>query len=180
VSATLDWCRADLGFATAVVADAGRGICLIGIGGERGEGALAAWRSRHAPGARLRACSGRPSPRLGAACRQLAEYGRGLRRAFELELDLRGTEFERAVWSGLLEVPFGEVTTYGQLARALGRPGAARAVGGAAGRNPVPVVVPCHRLLASGGLGGFTGGLEHKRALLALEGHAFEHQTEWA
>jgi methylated-DNA-[protein]-cysteine S-methyltransferase len=85
-------------------------------------------------------------------------------------LDLRGSSFQLTVWRALLKIPFGEVRTYGQLAEGLGRPGASRAVGAANGRNPVAILVPCHRVVAAGGrLGGYTGGLDVKRRLLAHE-----------
>ena len=101
---------------------------------------------------------------------QIAAYFAGLRRAFDLRLDPGGTPFQRAVWERLLAIPYGETLTYGELARRLGRPAAARAVGAANGRNPLPIVIPCHRLLGAGGrLTGYGGGLEAKRALLELE-----------
>lgn len=110
-------------------------------------------------------------PVLREAARQLDEYFEGLRTAFDLPLDLRcGTDFERAVWRLLREIPYGATRRYGELARQLGGAGLARAVGGACGRNPLPILVPCHRVVASGGgLGGFSAGLERKRALLELE-----------
>jgi methylated-DNA-[protein]-cysteine S-methyltransferase len=87
-----------------------------------------------------------------------------------LALDLRGTEFQRAVWAALARIPWAEVRTYGEIARLLGRPGAARAVGGANHENPVAILVPCHRVVQSQGrLGGYGGGLEVKRWLLAHE-----------
>ena len=104
------------------------------------------------------------------ACRQLDEYFAGGREQFDLRLDLRGTPFQRAVWAALGRIPSGSTTTYGALARSLGRPAAVRAVGAAVGRTPVPIVVPCHRVVASdGSLTGYLGGLERKRALLDLE-----------
>lgn len=105
------------------------------------------------------------------SARQLIEFARGERRDFELPLDLGGTEFQRAAWRAMTEIPFGETRTYGELAQVLGRPGAMRAVGAAAGANPVAIVVPCHRVLARGGIGGFSGGMRNKRALLLHEGH---------
>lgn len=121
-------------------------------------------------GARLtRSDGGRPS----AALRQLEEYLAGTRRDFELEIlaDPAASAFEQAAWEALCAIPFGEVRSYGQQARMLGKPGAARAVGRANGRNPVAVVVPCHRIIGSdGSLTGFTGGLSRKRWLLAHEG----------
>jgi methylated-DNA-[protein]-cysteine S-methyltransferase len=102
------------------------------------------------------------------AVRQLDEYFAGERRAFELPLRLDGTEFERAVWRELLKVPYGETTTYGALASAAGHAGEAREVGTAVGRTPVPIVVPCHRVVGSdGSLTGY--GLDRKRSLLDLE-----------
>lgn len=107
---------------------------------------------------------------LAAIETQLTEYAAGTRRAFDLPLDLHGTEFELRVWNALLEIPYGETRSYGELAQGLGDPGAARAVGGANGRNPVPIVVPCHRVVASNGLGGYSGGDGVKETLLAHEG----------
>jgi methylated-DNA-[protein]-cysteine S-methyltransferase len=102
---------------------------------------------------------------------QLGEYFAGERTTFDLALDPRGTPFELRVWRALLEIPYGTTTTYGELARALGTPRGARAVGLANGRNPLAIVVPCHRVIGSdGGLTGYGGGLDRKQALLALEG----------
>ena len=104
------------------------------------------------------------------AARELAEYFAGRRRAFDLPLCPAGTEFQRAVWAALQEVPFGEKTSYGELAEKLGRPAAARAVGGAVGKNPLLVLIPCHRVLGKdGSLTGFSAGLDLKKSLLALE-----------
>ncbi len=85
--------------------------------------------------------------------------------------NLRGTDFQKKVWRALQDIPFGEVRSYGDIAKAIGQPKAARAVGGACGKNPIPVLVPCHRVIASDGtLGGYTGDMEMKRRLLRLEG----------
>ncbi len=109
-------------------------------------------------------------PVLANAERQLTEYFAGKRRAFDLPLRFGGTDFQRAVWMALLTIPFGETSSYGAIARALGRPGAARAVGAANGRNPLSIVAPCHRVIGAGGaLTGFAGGLAAKQALLELE-----------
>lgn len=111
---------------------------------------------------------------LAPALAQVAEHFAGTRRRFELDLDLVGTPFQIEVWEALREIPWGETISYGELARRVGRPGGARAVGGANGRNPLPVVVPCHRVIAAdGGLGGFSSGLPVKRALLRFEGIVF-------
>ena len=109
-------------------------------------------------------------PVLEEAARQLAEYFRGARKVFDLPLRPIGTEFQLRVWRALREIPFGETRTYGDIARRLGRPGAARAVGMANHRNPLPVFIPCHRVVgANGALTGYAGGLMRKRALLQLE-----------
>jgi methylated-DNA-[protein]-cysteine S-methyltransferase len=108
---------------------------------------------------------------LQEAENQLLAYFSGKRRAFDLPLQAQGTEFQRTVWSALRDIPYGEVRSYGQIASALGREKAVRAVGAANGRNPIPIIVPCHRVIGSNGkLTGFAGGLEAKRHLLALEG----------
>jgi methylated-DNA-[protein]-cysteine S-methyltransferase len=110
-------------------------------------------------------------PVLGEAARQLAAYFAGRLTRFDLPLDPDGTPFQRAVWESLRAIPYGETRTYGELAHELGLGGrAARAVGLANGRNPVPIVVPCHRVVGAGGrLTGYGGGLARKRALLDLE-----------
>ena len=102
---------------------------------------------------------------------QLDEYFAGKLREFTIPLDLRGTPFQRRVWDLLCGIPWGETRSYGQIAKALGRPKAARAVGRAVGTNPVSIVVPCHRVIGSDGtLTGYGGGLDRKKALLKLEG----------
>lgn len=109
-------------------------------------------------------------PVIRAAALQLREYFAGARTTFDVPLRPAGTPFERRVWDALREIPYGETTSYGALAARIGEPGAARAVGRANGRNPLPVIVPCHRVIgADGSLTGFGGGLACKRALLDLE-----------
>lgn len=101
---------------------------------------------------------------------QLQEYFAGKRTAFDLPLELEGTPFQLAVWKAMLEIPYGETRTYGQLAAAIGRPAASRAVGQAANRNPCWIVIPCHRIVGSNhSLTGYAGGLSMKGALLELE-----------
>ncbi len=105
--------------------------------------------------------------------RQLEEYFAGRRSEFDLTLAPEGTPFELAVWEELRRIPFGETRSYGQVAAAVGRPGSARAVGRANGANPIPIVVPCHRVIgANGSLTGFGGGLEAKARLLEIEGRS--------
>ncbi len=114
---------------------------------------------------------GRDHPVLAATAAQLAEYFAGVRTAFDLPLAPRGTAFQRAVWGELAAIPYGETRSYADVARALGQPSATRAVGAANGRNPLSIVVPCHRGVGSvGSLTGFAGGIEGKRWLLAHEG----------
>lgn len=142
-----------------------RGVCRIGFDAEP-ERELEALGARFGPRV-LRA------PRsLDRVRRQLDEYFAGTRRAFALDVDLTGVpDFQQSVLRELTRVPYAETATYGRLAERIGRPRAARAVGGALNRNPVPIVVPCHRIVGSTGkLVGYAGGLERKRALLTLEG----------
>jgi methylated-DNA-[protein]-cysteine S-methyltransferase len=109
-------------------------------------------------------------PVLTAACAQLAEYFAGQRRDFDLPLAPAGTAFQRAVWSALVGIPFGATASYGEVAARVGRPRAVRAVGAANGRNPIALIVPCHRVIGSDGtLTGYGGGLPTKRWLLAHE-----------
>jgi methylated-DNA-[protein]-cysteine S-methyltransferase len=109
-------------------------------------------------------------PMLVEAERQLAEYFDGRRKEFTLPLDVSGTAFQRAVWNALSTIPFGETRSYADIAAQIGNPKAVRAVGAANGRNPVSIVVPCHRVVgSSGSLTGFAGGLEIKARLLAFE-----------
>jgi methylated-DNA-[protein]-cysteine S-methyltransferase len=111
-----------------------------------------------------------PDVQLRAAADQLGEYFAGRRTAFDLSLDLAGTEFQRRAWLALQSIPFGTTRSYAEQARLLGRPRSARAVGGANACNPLPIVLPCHRLVgADGSLTGFGGGLDVKRRLLEHE-----------
>jgi methylated-DNA-[protein]-cysteine S-methyltransferase len=110
---------------------------------------------------------------FGDVRRQLGEYFAGDRTAFEVPLAVAGTPFQRAVWRGLRDIPYGETISYGELARRIGRPTAVRAVGLANGCNPISVIVPCHRVIgADGTLTGYGGGTERKRLLLELETRA--------
>jgi len=107
---------------------------------------------------------------LAEAVRQLREYFAGSRQDFDLPLAPKGTDFQRKVWRTLQEIPYGETISYGELAKRVGNPKASRAVGSANGKNRIPIVIPCHRVIAGdGGLGGFGGGLSVKEKLLAIE-----------
>lgn len=113
----------------------------------------------------------RSPTRLAVARKQLDEYFAGKRTAFDLPLHPHGTPFQLAVWDALLRIPFGITVSYGELAQRIGKPKAVRAVGAANGRNPIPIIVPCHRVIgADHSLTGYGGGLWIKRALLGLEG----------
>ncbi|MBI5378816.1 MAG: methylated-DNA--[protein]-cysteine S-methyltransferase [Nitrospirae bacterium] len=119
---------------------------------------------------RARQAGGADSPLLLEAEKQLVEYFAGARRAFRLPSAPEGTPFQQAVWKALLRIPCGETRSYGEVARMVGRPSAARAVGQACNRNPLGIVVPCHRVVGKdGALTGYAGGIHLKRRLLALE-----------
>jgi methylated-DNA-[protein]-cysteine S-methyltransferase len=120
--------------------------------------------------AKARAGAVRDDRHLQRAAAELAEYFQGARTRFDLRLAPRGTEFQKAVWRALVRIPFGETATYGQIARAIGQPAASRAIGGANHRNPIAIVIPCHRVIgADGSMTGYGGGLDRKRLLLDLE-----------
>ncbi len=115
---------------------------------------------------------------LAAAASQLAEYFAGRRTGFDLPLAMAGTAFQRRVWAALREIPYGETVSYGELARQIGQASASRAVGLANGRNPVSIVVPCHRVVGTdGSLTGYGGGLDRKRFLLDLEDRVTRSRT---
>jgi methylated-DNA-[protein]-cysteine S-methyltransferase len=117
-----------------------------------------------------RPTGGRPAVPVRELADQLAQYFAGRRTGFDARLSLDGTDFELMVWGALGEIPYGETRTYGDVAAMIGRPSAYRAVGNANGRNRLPVVIPCHRVVASGGIGGYGSGLDVKRFLLEVEG----------
>jgi methylated-DNA-[protein]-cysteine S-methyltransferase len=145
-----------------------RGLCWLELDADREARRLAAHAARRFGDARIVA----DDAGLAAERAALESAARGGALELRTALDPGGTDFQREVWAALRAIPRGATRTYGELARELGRPGAARAVGLAAGANPLPVIVPCHRLVAAAGLGGFSGGIATKRALLELEGHA--------
>jgi O-6-methylguanine DNA methyltransferase len=142
-----------------------RGVVRLAFPRSVGKG-FRGWLQRHLPDAE----SVDWLPPIEKVEAELDEYFSGRRTEFAVPLDLRGTAFQRAVWEDLLGIPYGELRNYGEVARAIGRPNASRAVGAAVGANPVPILVPCHRVIgASGRLTGYGGGLQVKRKLLALE-----------
>jgi O-6-methylguanine DNA methyltransferase len=151
---------------TVWVASTPYGVCKISLGADQ-SGAFLSWLSRHIGVARPRE---EPQLMTGVVA-QLREYFSGSRRVFDLPLDARGTVFQRAVWSQVVRIPYGATATYGDIARLVGKARASRAVGAAVGANPLPIVVPCHRVIGAGGsLTGFGAGLDVKEALLRLEG----------
>ena len=110
------------------------------------------------------------NPYLLQAEKQLKEYFAGKRTSFEIQLDFKGTDFQKSVWQALLKIPYGETRSYGQIAKQIKRPKASRAVGAANGKNPISIIAACHRVIgASGALTGFAGGLKTKAFLLELE-----------
>ncbi len=142
-----------------------RGIVRLSLPRESGRG-FQAWLGRALRGAE----SVDWLPHLDKLSQELAEYFAGKRMEFDLPLDLRGTPFQLRVWNALLGIPYAETRSYLEVARELRAPRAVRAVGSANGSNPIPILVPCHRVIQTGGgLGGYGGGLELKRRLLALE-----------
>ena len=148
----LHWDRIEtaLGTVTVVVDDRGR-VTRVSFGDRKLTGQPAAQRCR-------------------PACDQLREYFAGARTRFDLALDPGGTPFQQRVWRGLIAIPYGTACGYGDLAKRIGKAGAARAVGQANGANPIPIIIPCHRVIAAdGSIGGYSSGLPIKRQLLALE-----------
>jgi len=129
------------------------------------------WEDEDPARVRLATMEDRPGhPILIEAAAQLTDYFAGTRKRFDLPLDFQGTDFQKQVWAALLAIPYGETRSYADIARAIGRPTAFRAVGAANGRNPISIIAPCHRVIGTNGtLTGFAGGMEAKRYLLALE-----------
>ncbi len=147
------------------VASTEQGLAYLELPHASGRG-LGAWLQRHAPDADCDAEIGRNQ----LAIDQILEYLESGRTKFDVPLDLRGTPFQKDVWSRLLEIPYGDSCSYADVARSVGRPKAVRAVGMANGANPVALIVPCHRVIAAdGSLGGYGGGADLKRRLLAME-----------
>ena len=155
-------------FGAFTVASTEAGLAFVALPCANGRG-LVGWQRRHA--SELRLAPGFEPNRIAIA--QISKYLEGKRCAFDLPLDLRGTAFQLDVYRAVAAIPFGETRSYTEIAEAVGRPTATRAVGAANGANPIPLVVPCHRVVASNGqLQGYAGGLDLKARLLALENDA--------
>ena len=152
-------CQTETPIGTLQLASTAAGLVYVGLPRSSGAG-LAGFLARHVP----RAHRQRAYAPLRDAIRELLEYLDGKRRDFSLPLDVRGTPFQRRVWEALVEIPYGETRSYGEIAAAIGQPGASRAVGLANGANPIPLVIPCHRVIAAGGrIGGYGGGVRLKQ-----------------
>ena len=158
--------RLDSPVGTVWVASTEIGVCKISVGAERAR-AFLSWISEHiGPGDPWE-----DPDLMSSATSQLTEYFSGARQTFNLPLDVRGTSFQQAVWSQVSRIPYGATASYGDVAQLVGKPTASRAVGSAVGANPLPIVIPCHRVIGSGGsLVGFGAGLDVKETLLRLEG----------
>jgi O-6-methylguanine DNA methyltransferase len=147
------------------VASTDRGLAYLGLPHANGRG-FQGWMRRHARDMQSKAGY---APNRDAII-QITEYLESKRQEFDLELDLRATAFQRKVYEAVSAIGYGETASYGEIARRIGEPNAVRAVGAANGANPIPLVIPCHRVVQTGGkLGGYGGGLELKARLLALE-----------
>lgn len=161
----LHYTAVDSPLGTLWLAATDRGLCRLHIGGDE-----ASWIKLIAQEMGVNLV--RDDNALAEARRQLDEYFARSRHSFDLPLDAQGSPFERQVWEECSHIPYGQVRTYADLARAIGAVRAARAVGSALRRNPLPIIVPCHRVLRTdGSLGGYAAGLEAKRTLLSIEGY---------
>jgi O-6-methylguanine DNA methyltransferase len=160
------YCRFDTPIGPMLAAESPMGLCRLCLPGESEE--FFDWAAKKYPGAVVEeGCS----ELLRSTRKQLEEYLSGARKAFSVTLDLKGTVFQRRVWHILMQIPYGSTASYKDVAVTAGSPAAVRAVGQANNRNPVPIIVPCHRVVGSDGkLVGYGGGLDIKRRLLELEG----------
>ena len=157
--------RFDSPIGELTLASTEKGLAYLGLPRANGRG-FAGWQRRHAPDESISECR----QQNAKAIKQVIEFLEGKRQAFDLRLDLRATPFQLSVYGVLEEIPYGEAISYVEVARRLGRPSASRAVGAANGSNPLPLVVPCHRVVAADGqLHGYAGGVDLKARLLAME-----------
>lgn len=156
------------------LAGSANGLLFVGSPGQSVE-ELSRWAAAKCPGHALV----RDDRAMASYARELTEYLQGKRRGFSVPRELRGTDFQRAVWAALERIPYGHTVTYSDIAREIGRPTAMRAVGAAIGANPVMIVVPCHRVIGkNGALTGFRGGLALKTRLLQLERTEPDHSRD--
>jgi methylated-DNA-[protein]-cysteine S-methyltransferase len=163
---------------TLLAAVSEQGLCTIEFtADEMGMSQLKAWSTRWTPGIIPERIEQPGSlEQLSRTIEQLEEYFNGTRQSFDLKLDLRGTPFQLKVWQQLQRIPYGTVCSYKDIAIRIGQPKAVRAVGGANNRNPIPIIVPCHRVIGAGGaLVGFGGGVDTKEKLLHIESTPWQH-----
>lgn len=165
---TISYTMMDSPIGPLFLASTDQGLCLIEFGAEESSlTGLHAWCRKH----RIAAKVEKDDSKLSLTKQQLTEFFSGSRRSFTIPLDLYGTPFQKLVWQTLTEIPYGEVRSYKDIALAIGSGKAVRAIGGANNRNPIPIIVPCHRVIGSNGsLVGYGGGISIKEHLLALEG----------
>ncbi len=157
----------DMPIGRMLAASTGKGLCWLGLPAEE-EGRFLRWAHKKYPGADMDEGDNDVITKVKA---QLQEYFDGTRREFSLALDLKGTVFQRRVWHALMQIPYGNTLSYKDIAEAVDKPAAVRAVGQANNRNPIAIIIPCHRVIGSNGkLVGYGGGLDVKRRLLELEG----------
>ncbi|UCZ54147.1 methylated-DNA--[protein]-cysteine S-methyltransferase [Bacillus shivajii] len=150
------------------IAKSNKGICQISFGSVKETcSSLKTRLKKHFVTAELK----ESEEEVSSAIQQLDEYFNGIRTGFDLELDLIGTRFQCLVWNKIQEIPYGETKSYKQIAKEIGAPKAVRAIGGANNQNPIPIIIPCHRIIGSNGsMVGYGGGLDKKETLLRLEG----------
>ncbi|AYO31647.1 MAG: methylated-DNA-[protein]-cysteine S-methyltransferase [Thermoanaerobacteraceae bacterium] len=168
---TIYYRRIDTKIGRLMIASTRKGLCCVGLPGELEERFIEGLKKTYGK------CDlwdedgkGEKSSINDKALEELLLYFDGKLKQFTVPLDMRGTDFQKKVWQQLLKIPYGKTASYGDIARAIGKPGASRAVGGANNKNPLPIVVPCHRVVGSdGSLVGYGGGLEIKKFLLRLE-----------
>ncbi|WP_227396229.1 methylated-DNA--[protein]-cysteine S-methyltransferase [Jeotgalibacillus aurantiacus] len=163
---TIYWNQFDVKDRSYYIAVSAEGVCYFGTQSEGFDG-LAAWIRKVYKTSTLEYSAERTAPYIS----ELTDYFNGVKQTFNMKVDVKGTPFQEEVWQALRDIPFGETRSYADIAEAIGRPKAVRAVGGAVGANPVLVTIPCHRVIAKdGSIGGFSSGLDLKRVLMKIEG----------
>jgi len=166
---TLFTSRFETSIGSLRVVSSEKGLAYVELPHANGRG-FAGWMKTHADGAKVVERPSRTRPHHEDAIEQLLEYDAGARREFQIDLDLRATAFQKSVYKIVAKIGYGETLSYSDIAQAIGNPRAVRAVGAANGANPIPLVIPCHRVIARGGaLQGYAGGLDMKARLLAME-----------
>jgi O-6-methylguanine DNA methyltransferase len=166
IGMTIEYTVIPTDFGQVFVAESCEGLCFVHLGQDGLEG-LTRFAKRWYPGEQI-------IPSIVTGVDQIEEYLDGGRKEFDLKLDIKGTDFQKKVWRILLDIPYGQTRSYGEIAKLVGQPNSSRAVGGACGANHLPIIVPCHRVkAANGGLCGFSSGVELKERLLQLESQRY-------